>query len=75
MTGNVSEWMNDYYLSFVDDSAVIDPLGPPEGSRHVVRGANWQTASVNELRLTFRDGADNQGSQTIGFRVARYAAP
>jgi formylglycine-generating enzyme required for sulfatase activity len=75
MTGNVSEWMNDYYLSFVDDSAVVDPLGPESGGRHVVRGANWQTASVNELRLTYRDGADNQGSQTLGFRVARYAAP
>jgi len=73
MSGNVSTWVNDYYLSFVDDAAVTDPLGPEEGTRHVIRGASWQTASVSELRLAWRDGAEGDGSQTIGFRVARYA--
>jgi hypothetical protein len=30
------------------------------------------SAAVAELRLAWRDGA-NESSQTIGFRVARYA--
>jgi formylglycine-generating enzyme required for sulfatase activity len=72
MSGNVSEWVNDYYLAFVDDVPETDPLGPDDGARHVVRGANWQTASVAELRLAWRDGATG-ASQTLGFRVARYA--
>jgi formylglycine-generating enzyme required for sulfatase activity len=72
MGGNVSEWINDFYLSFVDPAAVTDPLGPEQAARHVVRGANWRSANVAELRYAYRDSADEM-SQTIGFRVARYA--
>jgi formylglycine-generating enzyme required for sulfatase activity len=72
MTGNVTEWTNDYYLSFQSNEAVTDPLGPENSSRRVIRGANWMSAAVAELRLAWRDGA-NESSQTIGFRVARYA--
>jgi formylglycine-generating enzyme required for sulfatase activity len=72
MSGNVSEWINDYYLSFVDTLSVTDPLGPDEGTRHVVRGANWKSASVSELRLAWRDSEDTAGP-TLGFRIARYA--
>jgi formylglycine-generating enzyme required for sulfatase activity len=72
MAGNLSEWVNDYYLSFVDSSAATDPLGPEQSGRHVIRGANWKSTSVSELRLAWRDSADNP-DQTIGFRVARYA--
>ena len=72
MSGNVSEWIDDYYLSFVDSTPVTDPLGPEEGTRHVIKGANWKSATVTELRLAWRDGADGD-SATIGFRVVRYA--
>ena len=72
MSGNVSEWIDDYYFSFVDSAAVTDPLGPEDGTRHVIRGANWKSAAVADLRLTARDGADG-ASATIGFRVVRYA--
>jgi formylglycine-generating enzyme required for sulfatase activity len=72
MGGNVSEWINDYYLSFVDNAAVTDPLGPDQAARHVIRGANWRSSNVAELRYAWRDSADEK-SQLIGFRVARYA--
>jgi formylglycine-generating enzyme required for sulfatase activity len=72
MSGNVSEWVNDYYLDTVDEMSATDPLGPVSGHRHVVRGANWRSASVAELRLARRDGAEG-ASETIGFRLARYA--
>ncbi len=72
MSGNVSEWVNDYYLEMLESASVTDPLGPPSGSRHVVRGANWRSASLAELRLARRDGAAG-ASETIGFRLARYA--
>ncbi|HKT74350.1 MAG TPA: SUMF1/EgtB/PvdO family nonheme iron enzyme [Steroidobacteraceae bacterium] len=72
MSGNVSEWIDDYYASFVDPTPATDPLGPDDGTRHVIRGANWRTSTVTELRLAWRDGAEDM-SQTIGFRVARYA--
>jgi formylglycine-generating enzyme required for sulfatase activity len=72
VSGNVSQWVNDYYESFVDAAPVTDPLGPEQGTLHVVRGANWKTASVSELRLAWRDAA-NGPDPTLGFRVARYA--
>jgi formylglycine-generating enzyme required for sulfatase activity len=72
LSGNVSEWIGDYYLSYVDPAAVTDPLGPGDGTRHVIRGANWKSAAATDLRLAARDGADGAGS-TIGFRVVRYA--
>ncbi len=68
----MSEWVNDYYLSFVDNVPVTDPLGPDDGAQHVVRGANWKSASVSELRLAWRDSAEGIGP-TLGFRIARYA--
>jgi formylglycine-generating enzyme required for sulfatase activity len=72
LSGNVSEWINDYYLSFVDPAPVTDPLGPDDGTRHVIRGANWKSAAATDLRLAARDGADSANT-TIGFRVVRYA--
>jgi formylglycine-generating enzyme required for sulfatase activity len=72
MAGNVSEWVNDYYLSFVDSAPATDPVGPEKATHHVVRGANWKSATVAELRLAWRDSGD-EGSETIGFRLARYA--
>jgi formylglycine-generating enzyme required for sulfatase activity len=72
MSGNVSEWIGDYYYSYVDSAPVTDPLGAEDGTRHVIRGANWKTAAATDLRLATRDGADG-ASNTIGFRVVRYA--
>ncbi|MCB1624961.1 MAG: SUMF1/EgtB/PvdO family nonheme iron enzyme, partial [Pseudomonadales bacterium] len=74
MTGNVSEWTTDLYSSYVDATAATDPRGPAEGQQHVMRGANWRTSSVSDLRLAWRDGASGP-SNTLGFRVARYVAP
>lgn len=74
LAGNVSEWVNDTYLSFVASSAVTDPLGPDDGKNHTVRGSNWRSSSTVELRFPWRDGAAD-ASDMIGFRVARYVAP
>jgi formylglycine-generating enzyme required for sulfatase activity len=72
--GNVSEWVNDRYLSYVPSAAVTDPLGPDESKGHAYRGSNWRTSSTSELRFPWREGA-NEASDVIGFRVARYVAP
>jgi formylglycine-generating enzyme required for sulfatase activity len=75
MAGNVSEWIDDGYQSFVEPSAASDPLGPTTtGTTHVLRGASWKTATVAELRLAWRDSAAGAANH-IGFRVARYAEP
>ncbi len=72
--GNVSEWTNDKYLSFIASTPVTDPLGPDDGKHHSYRGSNWRTATTGELRFPWREGA-TEASDVIGFRVARYVAP
>jgi len=74
MSGNVTEWVHDYYSSLPDSAPQTDPFGPAQGTRHAIRGSNWRTATVADLRLAWRDGAEG-ASETIGFRVARYADP
>ena len=72
--GNVSEWVNDRYLSYVPSGAVTDPVGPDDGKSHAYRGSNWRTVATGELRFPWREGAI-EASDVIGFRVARYVAP
>ena len=72
MSGNVSEWVNDYYdLTPNLAQSVEDPTGPEGGNRHVIRGASWALGSRGELRLSARD-AGNEGRPDVGFRIARY---
>jgi formylglycine-generating enzyme required for sulfatase activity len=73
LAGNVSEWTNDLYLSFVASTPVTDPLGPTDSKGHVYRGSNWRSAATSELRFPWREGA-TEPSDVIGFRVARYVA-
>jgi formylglycine-generating enzyme required for sulfatase activity len=72
MSGNVSEWINDYFeIRPVRGEPLLDPTGPEEGDRHVIRGASWARASRSELRLAYRNpGRD--GNLETGFRIARY---
>jgi hypothetical protein len=62
--------MHDVYTSLPDTAPVTDPTGVEADGPHGVRGANWRTASIAELRLAWRDRAAG-ASQTLGFRVAR----
>lgn len=41
MSGNVSEWCEDWYGNY-SSSASVDPKGPVDGARRVLRGGNWQ---------------------------------
>lgn len=72
MSGNVAEWVNDYYdVRPSRGDAVLDPAGPSTGTRHVIRGASWALGSRTELRLSYRE-AGIDGRLDVGFRIARY---
>ncbi|MGB0682748.1 MAG: SUMF1/EgtB/PvdO family nonheme iron enzyme [Magnetovibrionaceae bacterium] len=70
--GNVSEWVHDAYsLRPPRGGEETDPMGPAIGDSYVVKGANWRSASLTELRPAFRQGQIS-GRDDIGFRVGRY---
>jgi formylglycine-generating enzyme required for sulfatase activity len=70
MSGNVSEWVLDYYArDYYITSPIRNPAGPATGSKRVVRGGSWDEG-VDELRTSHRanrDPADRRSE--IGFRV------
>ena len=72
MSGNVSEWCNDWYDSeYYIDELYMNPPGPPNGSFRVMRGGAWSD-STRQCRSANRscnpaDRADN----CRGFRIAK----
>jgi formylglycine-generating enzyme required for sulfatase activity len=70
--GNVTEWMHDVYVTLPDNQPVTDPMGATTDAPHAVRGANWRTSGIAELRPAWRDRAFAP-APTLGFRVARFA--
>ncbi|MDQ6992499.1 MAG: SUMF1/EgtB/PvdO family nonheme iron enzyme [Mariprofundus sp.] len=73
MTGNVSEWVHDVYQLLAAEKTTLEhnPLGLGQGDMHTVKGSNYRSASITELRASYREG-EKVGRDDIGFRVARY---
>ena len=72
MSGNVSEWVWDWYGNYSSASAT-NPKGASSGSYRARRGGSWSDAS-SSATVTYRDG--NSPARTKndrGFRVARSA--
>jgi len=69
MVGNVFEWCSDWYApDYYAHSPVEDPVGPPTGLEHVIRGGSWWNTSAH-CRSAARVGAPAIGNELIGFRV------
>jgi formylglycine-generating enzyme required for sulfatase activity len=71
--GNVSEWVHDFYsLSPPSPHEVLyNPMGPTTGDGHVVKGANWKSGSLTQLRPAYRDTLTDKRDD-VGFRIGRY---
>ncbi|MEH6524482.1 MAG: SUMF1/EgtB/PvdO family nonheme iron enzyme [Sneathiella sp.] len=71
--GNVSEWVNDYYSLTppAKGETFKNPLGGLSGDKHVIKGSNWQSGTLTELRPSYRDAGD-EGRKNVGFRIGRY---
>jgi len=72
MSGNVSEWMHDFYqITPRAAERSIDPTGPQFGEGHVTKGSSWRSGTASTLRASYRESG-NQARDDLGFRVARY---
>ena len=78
MTGNVAEWVNDWYQAdYYSVSPGSNPLGPDTGTTKVQRGGSWDNSTTRRndiaLRVAARGGyfhAPADGSGETGFRCA-----
>ena len=72
MSGNVSEWVWDWYGNYGSTSQT-NPRGSSSGTYRGRRGGSWADASSNAT-ATYRDGnSPNRVANTRGFRVVRNA--
>lgn len=69
MSGNVSEWCNDWYCRSYPSNNTYNPTNPPELRLRVFRGGNWYLDETF-CRVTDRCSARGTSSDNyIGFRV------
>jgi formylglycine-generating enzyme required for sulfatase activity len=69
MSGNVREWVWDYYGLYAGDAT--DPTGPGGGAFRVARGGSWN-ASSSDCRAARRvTGSPDLRLDSLGFRIAR----
>jgi formylglycine-generating enzyme required for sulfatase activity len=71
MSGNVFEWVNDWYdADYYAVSPYSNPPGPASGSSKVLRGGSWFYLWV-KVRAADRDWTTpTQRSDLFGFRCA-----
>jgi formylglycine-generating enzyme required for sulfatase activity len=71
LSGNVWEWVNDWYAASYPAEAQVNPTGPGSGELRVMRGGSWGDA-LDFARAAER-GRDTPGGRSdgIGFRCAR----
>jgi formylglycine-generating enzyme required for sulfatase activity len=72
MSGNVEEWVNDWYSgTYYASSPSTNPPGPARGAHRVLRGGSWGVVSYS-LRSSCRsDDTPGGAFYSVGFRVAR----
>ncbi len=75
MTGNVWEWVADYFDTEWRRTAThLDPLGPSEGDARVIRGGSFlcHASYCNRYRNSARSAnTPDSSTANMGFRVAR----
>ncbi|KXJ99435.1 formylglycine-generating enzyme family protein [Nitrospirales bacterium NOB] len=72
MTGNVAEWVADFYdENYYRKAPYRDPKGPDQGEQRVIRGGSWRETKRN-VRTSKRFQAKPwRHDITVGFRCAK----
>lgn len=74
MTGNVWEWVADYYADYPaewEKTTQDNPKGPATGTDRVLRGGSWNSSDKSWMRPSFRfHYPPDKKTHGIGFRCA-----
>lgn len=71
LSGNVWEWVWDFYTENYKQAQRRDPVGPESGSRRVIRGGAWDY-DAEYARVADRFGNEpGDRDKNVGFRLAR----
>jgi len=75
MTGNVWEWVQDWYAKNVYMLDGVNPVGPGEGRNRILRCGSWSNYAHGQLQAAYRyyDAHPGVRLDDIGFRVAHPA--
>jgi len=74
MSGNVSEWVHDWYQSSYSGLATTDPKGPGSGAYRVRRGGSWSYTATRCRVAPRYNRTPSNADRNLGFRVV-LAAP
>lgn len=71
LSGNVWEYVWDFYGNYPTTPLAVDPTGPPSGPDRVVRGGSYDDVAL-DARVAYRLGSGPSNRYgSLGFRVAR----
>ncbi len=72
MTGNVAEWVADFYEeNYYQKATYRDPKGPDQGEQRVIRGGSWRETKRNARPSKRFQAKPWRHDITIGFRCAK----
>jgi len=69
MSGNMWEWVQDYYTDKNPEGPLTDPTGPERGVRRVLRGGSWHMPSKCLRSAKRHPRIEHRGEEDTSFRV------